>query len=61
MYYKPRFLVTQEQYNAASESERERYNYFVVSDEAIPLPKNFCLPQQEQDSDENRTKSRPLN
>lgn len=59
--YKPRFLVTQEQYNAASADEREKYNYVVVPDEPIPLPKNFCLPQQERDSAEKRTESRPLN
>jgi hypothetical protein len=59
--YKPRFLVTQEQYNAASADERERFNYVVVPDAPIPLPKNFCLPHQERDSDENRTKHRPLN
>ena len=59
--YKPRFLVTQEQYNAASSDEREKYNYVVVPDEPIPLPINFCCPHQERDSDENRTKSHPLN
>lgn len=59
--YKPRFLVTQEQYNAASADERERFNYVVVPDAPIPLPKNFCLPQQERDNAENRTKPAPLN
>lgn len=59
--YKPRFFVTQEQYNSASAGERERFNYVVVPDLPIPLPKNFCLPQQERDSAENRTKHRPLN
>lgn len=59
--YKPRFLVTQEQYNAASSDEREKYNYVVVPDEPIPLPINFCCPHQERDSAENRTKPRPLN
>lgn len=59
--YKPRFLVTQKDYDAASTEEREKYNYFVVPDVPIPLPKNFCLPHQERDSAESRTKPAPLN
>ncbi len=61
MYYNPRFLVTQKDYDAASNEVREKYNYFVVPDQPIPLPKNFCCPDQERDSAENRTNSRPLN
>lgn len=59
--YKPRFLVNQKDYDAASAEEREKYNYCVVPDEPIPLPQNFCCHQNERDSDENRTKHRPLN
>lgn len=59
--YMPRFLVTQKEYDAASKDDRERYNYFVVPDEPIPLPQNFCCLHQERDNAENRTKSRPLN
>jgi hypothetical protein len=59
--FRPRFMVTQEIYDAASAEERLRYNYLVVPDEPIPLPANFCCPHQERDSAENRTESRPLN
>lgn len=59
--YMPKFLVTQAQFDAASEEERKSFNYVVVPDEPIPLPKNFCFPQQERDSAEKRTKPAPLN
>lgn len=59
--FRPRFMVTQEVYDAASAEERLRYNYLVVPDEPIPLPANFCCPHQERDSAEKRTESRPLN
>jgi hypothetical protein len=59
--YKPRFLVTQEEYDAASEHEREKYNYFVVPDEPIPLPAHICCTQHERDSAEKRTEPAPLN
>jgi len=43
--YKPRFLVTQAEYDVASPEERNRYNYVVVDDELIPLPTNFNIPE----------------
>lgn len=44
--YMPRFLVTQEVYDAASPSERQKYNY-VVDEEILTLPKTFNIPIQE--------------
>lgn len=44
--YKPRFFVTQEDYDAASPSERLRYNY-VVDDRPLSLPKYFNICVQE--------------
>ena len=41
--YMPRFLVTQEVYDAASLSERQKYNY-VVDEQLLSLPKNFNIP-----------------
>jgi hypothetical protein len=43
--YMPRFLVTQEVFDAASTSERQKYNY-VVDERTHSLPKNFSLPNQ---------------
>ena len=45
--YMPRFLVTQEVYNAASTGERQKYNY-VVDERVHSLPKNFSLPNQQE-------------
>lgn len=60
---RPRFMVTQEVYDAASAEERLRFNYLVVLDEPIPLPTYFCHPKherdQERDSAENRTRAVP--
>lgn len=44
--YMPRFLVTQEVYDDASPSERQKYNY-VVDEQLLSLPKNFNIPSQE--------------
>lgn len=44
--YMPRFLVTQEVYDAASLSERQKYNY-VVDEQLHSLPKFFNIPKQE--------------
>lgn len=59
--YVPRFLVTQAEFDTASDEQRTRFNYLVVPDNPIPLPEGFCCFYQERDSDENRTESRPLN
>lgn len=59
--YIPRFHITQAEHDAASEEDKQRFNYLVVPDEPIPLPANFCCPHQERDNAENRSKSRPLN
>lgn len=53
--YKPRFLVTQEVFDAASAEEREKFNYVVVPDEPLPLPAHVCCFEHEWDSAENRT------
>lgn len=44
--YIPRFLVTQEVYDNASPSERQKYNY-VVDERILNLPKAFNIPVQE--------------
>ncbi len=60
--YRPHFLVTQSEYDAATPAEISRYNYVVVPDEPIPLPNLICCTiKSERESAENRTKSRPLN
>lgn len=61
MNYRPRFLVTQAQFNSASQEERERYNYLVVDDAPMELPSRICTLSGEQESAEKRTNSRPLN
>lgn len=44
----PRFLVTQEEYNASSQADRRRYNYEVVDDTPMELPTNFRMPVDNQ-------------
>lgn len=44
--YMPRFLVTQEVYDAASPSERQKYNY-VVDERLLSLPQYFNIPDFE--------------
>lgn len=41
--YIPRFLVTQEVYDAASLSERQKYNY-EVNEKILSLPEGFNMP-----------------
>jgi len=61
MKFRPRFLVTQAEFDAASQEERERYNYLVVEDGPMELPRHICVRTGERESAENRTKTRPLN
>jgi len=42
---RPRFMVTQEVYDAASAEEREQFNYVVDKEGPIELPANFNMPQ----------------
>lgn len=42
--YMPRFLVTQEVYDAASPGERQKYNY-VVDERIHIIPESFCAPK----------------
>jgi len=61
MKFRPRFLVTQAEFDAASQEERERYNYLVVEDGPMELPRHICVRTGERERAENRTKTRPLN
>lgn len=44
--YMPRFLVTQDVYDNASLSERQKYNY-VVDERLLSLPQYFNIPDFE--------------
>ncbi|CAM3034036.1 hypothetical protein SHLO109777_13850 [Shewanella loihica] len=61
MKYLPRFLVTQAEFDAASQEEREKYNYLVVDDVPMELPRHICVGTGERENAENRIDSRPLN
>lgn len=57
----PRFLVTQAEFDAASQEEREKYNYLVVDDVPMELPRHICVGTGERENAENSIDSRPLN
>jgi len=61
MNYRPKFLVTQAQFDSASQEERERYNYLVVDDSPMEPPPHICTLPGEQEGAENRTNTHPLN
>jgi len=42
--YRPKFFVTQEQYDQASPEERERFNYEVKEEAVLKLPESFNMP-----------------
>lgn len=57
--YKPRFLVTQKMYDAATPDEKKKYNYVVVPDEPLPVPGHICCLNLGCESAEKRTETRP--
>jgi len=44
--YYPKFLVTQEVFDAAPPEERAKYNY-VVDEQLLEVPEYICLPPME--------------
>jgi hypothetical protein len=43
--YHPHFEVTQEVYDKATPEERTKFNYIVVDDAPLELPKTFSIPR----------------
>lgn len=43
--YHPHFEVTQEVYDKATPEERAKFNYKVVDDTPLELPKSFNIPK----------------
>lgn len=57
--YMPRFLVTQDVYDNASLSERQKYNY-VVDERLLSLPMHFNIPKEESAIDLDFTNGVPI-
>tara|TARA_R100000687_G_scaffold72994_1_gene63365 strand:+ start:4031 stop:4204 length:174 start_codon:yes stop_codon:yes gene_type:complete len=47
---RPRMLVTQEKFDAASQEQRERFNYAVEEETVLELPM-CCTPVSEPEND----------